>query len=806
MLNNYLKVALRIMINQRGFSWINIAGLTISMTCTLLLVLYIQDELSYDHYHRDANRVFRIASEGKLQGARFNTAETGPKLARGIQEQLPQIESVIRVANWPTFPVSYKGNSFTEPHLLLADSNFFSFFNFDLVQGNPREALREKGSIVISESAARRYFQLSTNQYQGIIGEKILLAQGYTARIAGVVKDPPPNSHFHFTLILSLSSWEELETMGWVQGKVKTYVRARENLSAEELDKLLERFVKNEIAQELKTTYSTDLMEFERKGNYVRLFAQPLLDIHLKSHLNNEIETNNDIQYIYLFAAVALFITVLACINFVNLSTARSASRAKEVGIRKTIGARNRKLVFQFLLESYLYTIIAVVLSIFLIWMSILPFNLIAEKHLSINDLLEPYFIGGILLFIFWVGLFAGSYPAFFLTYFSPAQILKGSLRSGVTSHKIRNVLVGFQFTISISLIIATAVVYQQLRYMQKRKIGFNSENVINLLHTANLKENALTFKAEILKQQSIRSASFANRIPPNVDWNGIFRYGPQRKEYLMAIYEMDADHLTTMNYQMVEGLFFTGSPSDTAMVIINETAARLLNINTLNGQELEVTNQGSQASKRKIRGIIKDFHFRSLKMQIGPLVVMPGRVPNWEMAIRMDGEQAGEALEQIEAVWHRYALGAPFEYSFIDSNYQSSYRNEERIGEVFLLFTILAILIASLGLFGLTIYTTEQRTKEIGIRKTLGANHRDVFMLIGKDFVVLVIVAFLVAAPLTWWGMEEWLKQYPYRIGVPIQTVLLSGALSMLITLFTISAQTLKAANTNPVKALRNE
>lgn len=795
------------MMNQRGFSLINIAGLTISMTCTLLLVLYIQDELSYDNFHPDANRIYRVASEGKLQGSAFNSAETGASLARAIQQQVQGAESVIRIANWPTFPVSYKGNSFTEPRLLLADSNLFSFFNFPLVHGNPAEALKGKANILVTESAAKRYFEVSSDQYDKVIGEQLLLAQGYQATVSGVIKDPPSNSHFHFTLILSLDSWEEVEQNGWLEGNVKTYVKMKEPVSTATLDQQLQTFVDNEIFRELKRIYGADYnLKLSRQGNYLKLYSQTLKDIHLKSQLNDEIEANSDIQYIYLFGAVALFITILACINFVNLSTARSASRAKEVGVRKTVGARNRTLILQFLTESYLYTLIAVALSILLIWLSILPFNLIADKNLSVRDLFQPYFLGAILIFIFSVGLFAGSYPAFFLTYFSPAQILKGSLRSGVTSHKIRNVLVGFQFLISIALIIATAIVHHQLHFVQKQQIGFNRDNIINLLHTANLKDRALEFKTELLKQPGVVSAGFSNRMPPNMDWEDIFRYGEPQKEYLMGVYEMDEDHLKTMGYKITKGNFFTGTPADTASIIINETAAQQLGITQVNGQIIESNYHANRNIKRKVVGIIQDFNFKSLKTAIEPMVVLPSTMPNWEMAIRIESASMGETLDQIEAVWQKYALGAPFEYTFVDDNYLTSYQNEERIGEVFLIFTVLAMVIASLGLFGLAAYTTEQRSKEIGIRKALGATHWQIFILIGKDFTRLVLLAFLVAAPLTWWAMNQWLQQYPYRIEIPTQTILLSGVLSLLITLVTISTQTIKAANTNPVDSLRNE
>jgi len=807
MIKNYVLTAMRIMARQRGFSLINVAGLSVGITCSLLLILYIEDELNYDRFHPDADRMYRIGFQGKLQGNEFNLAETGAPLSKTLQRDIPVIESTIRIANWPTFPVRYEDKTFTEPYLLLADSNFFSFFRFDLVSGNPNDVLRGKDKLVISESAAKRYFDYKGVGDHSPIGKKVTLAQGYVVEVSGIARNAPTNSHFHYTLILSADSWPELRTGRWTHPLVNTYIKLKPGRNIEEVERRFSELIDVNFSPELKEIYQADLSEMKAQDNYFSFFTQPIKDIHLKSNLSDEIEPTGSLQYIQLFAIIALFIIILACINFVNLSTARSASRAKEVGVRKTIGAGNSRLIFQFLFESYLYTIIAVLLSIGLIALCLMPFNLIVGKNLTVLSFFQPYFLGGIGLFILMVGLLSGSYPAFFLTYFSPAQILKGNLRTGVTSHRIRNILVVFQFFISLALIISTIVIYQQLRHIQKMETGFDKTNLITLLHTANLKENAGAFKKELLNQTGIEGAGFTNRMPPFLDWQSVFRIKGEEKDFLMTVYETDNDHLKAMGYSLAEGRFFDAAlPSDSLTILLNETAAKSLGITKVTDQILTSTYDSSPRVERKLIGIVKDFNFHSLKESVQPLVIVPGRQPNLEMVIRISGEDVPQVINHIKSLWEKYAPDAPFEYSFVEDNFKNAYDSEEKITEVFFTFTLIAILIASLGLLGLATYTAEQRSKEIGIRKVMGATVWGIIVLIAKDFTKVVIIAFAFASPLSWWAMDQWLEQYPYRIEIEWWVFGISCLIAFSVAFITVSSQALKAALSNPIKSLRNE
>ena len=804
MVKNYLKIALRFMMRQKGFSIINLSGLTIGITSTLLIILFIQDELRYDKFHHDSPRMYRLGFEGRLEGKDFNSAQTGTPVAKALQKEIPQVESVFRMASWATFPVRYKDKSFTEEKLLLADSNFFRFFDFPLIEGHRDTVLSDKGMLVITESAARRYFGYKGKGDRSPIGKSLMLAQGYPVKVSGIASDPPRNSHFHFTLILSLNSWDEANTGNWITGRVFTYFKLKPENDLAAVTSQFEFFIQKHVSRELEQLNHIGLDEFKARGNNLRFFAQPITGIHLKSQLHDEIETNSDVQYVYIFASVAILITLLACINFMNLSTARSASRAKEVGVRKAVGAQYGKLIIQFLLESYIYVVLAVLVSLFLVMVLLPLLNLVAHKDLRLKLLFEPPFIIGTILFTFVVGLLAGSYPAFYLTHFNPVEVLKGELRAKLRSYGIRNVLVVFQFVISTVLIIATLIVYLQLLYIQKANIGFDKGNVVNLLHTKNLGTNGKAFKKALLQHPEISSASYANRLPPNVEWQNVFRQADSVKEYFMAVYEMDADHLETMRYSMVKGRFFS-KPTDTTAVILNETAARKLGLENFEGKRL-VTNYDQDGRKREIIGIIKDFNFQSFREPVQPMAVVFGPEPNWEMAIRITKGDQAEKIALIKMFWDKYAQGAPFEYTYLDKNFEAKHAAEKRLGMLSALFAALVIFIACLGLFGLAAFTAELRTKEIGIRKVMGASVSEIVVMINKDFMKPVILANVIAWPIAAWIMYVWIQQFAYHISFPWWVFLVAGMISIAIAFVSITLQTRRAASGNPVRSLRNE
>ncbi len=807
MIRNYLTVALRFMARQKGFSFINIAGLTLGIATALLILLYVDDELSFDRFHRDPETIYRITREGNIQGKRIHSAYTGYPLAQGLVEHSPEVQSSVRLANWATHPMRYEDRAFTEPNLLLADSNFFKFFNFTLVEGNAEEVLKGEGKIVITESAARRYFDYQGAGDKTPLGKRMILAQGYHATISGIAKDPPRQSHFHFTFVLSLDSWDEVQKEGWTSGRVITYVKLKAGADASMLQSTLETFTTRFVGPELRAHRDLDINQLRTQGNNLAFGIQPLTAIHLSSDLYDEIEPNGSMKYVYLFISIAVFITFLACINFMNLSTARSASRAKEIGVRKSIGAPTARLVGQFLLESYVYIIIAVLFALFIIMVVVGPFNYFTGKDLDSHSFFSLRFLSGISIFVITVGLLAGAYPAFYLTRFSPIDVLKGRIRPKARKFSIRNVLVVFQFIISSCLIIATAIVYLQLNYMQDIQLGFDKSHLINLIHTANLRGNGEAFKDNLLTDESIVSASFCSRLPPNVNWQYRFRQENTRKDFIFNVYEVDYDHLETMKYSLTRGRFFSRDYlSDTASVVLNETAAKLLGITHVNGQRLYSEYGPPEGSVRKVIGIMKDFNFQSVRDSIQPIAIVLGKEPNWEMAIRIKAGQEQRAVNHIHSLWKKYAPDAPFEYSYLQENFEQKHATEKLIGMLFFLFTTLAILIACLGLFGLATFTTEQRTKEIGIRKVLGASVEKILFLLNKDFLKLVATANLIAWPVAAWLMTLWLGQFAYHIVIPWWIFPLTGALTCLIAFLSVSSRALSAAKGDPVNSLRDE
>jgi putative ABC transport system permease protein len=807
MLSNYFTIALRFMIRQKGFSLINISGLTLGIASSLLILLYVNDELSFDKFHADSDRIYRVILKGKLQGKRIESAYTAYALAEALKTESPSVNSVFRMANWATFPMRYESRIYTEPNLLLVDSNFFTFFDFKLLEGSPNTVLKGQQKLVLTESAARKYFDYKGPGDITPLGKTMILAQGYNAVVTGICADPPLQSHFHFSILLSLDSWVEAKEGGWTTGRVITYAKLKENEKIGTVHATLRKITEQYIDPELQAVRKLNLQQFRDLGNELRFDVQPLESIHLTSSLSDEVEQNGNINYIYIFVSIAVFITLLACINFMNLSTARSASRAKEIGVRKTVGAHNSRIIGQFLLESYFYIVVAVIIAMFIIMVAIGAFNHFTGKQLDSASFFSPSFRTGILLFVIVVGLLAGSYPAFYLSQFTPIEVLKGRVRNKLRSYGIRNVLVVFQFFISAGLIIATLVVYEQLRFTQSLELGFDKSNLVNLIHTRNLGANGIRFKKELTKQTGIAAASYSNRLPPNIDWQYIFRPMTSKKDFILNVYEVDYDHLKTMKYAMVKGRFFSKEfPSDSMAVILNETAANTLGLQNIHDAKLFTEFGHPKGTTREVIGIVKDFNFHSTKVPIEPIAMVLGSEPNWEMAIRLKKGEEDIGLDNVKKLWAKHAPEAPFEFTFLDRNFDAKLYTEKRIGILFLLFTVLAILIACLGLFGLATFTAEQRIKEIGIRKVLGASVQNIVLMLNRDFLRLVLVANLLAAPVAGWLMHRWLSQFAYHIPLPWWIFIVAAAITFLIAFISVSSRALRAAKGDPVNSLRDE
>lgn len=804
MIKNYLTIALRYIVRHKVFTLINVSGLTLGITCSLMIFLYIQDEIAYDRFHVDADRIHRLSMSGVLQGEPLRSSGTGYPIAPVMAAECPGIESFVRLVNWGTFPIRYEDRSFTEDYLLISDANFFNFFDFKLVTGHPDSVLSGPGKIVLSESAARRYFNYKGKDDISPLGKIMVLGQGFMAKVSGIAEDPPLQSHFHFTHILSLSSWED-HSSSWLDAIVHSYIKCRKETNLATLQEKLDSIFNENVDRELKAVTEIGMDQFTEQGNEVNLTLQPLTDIHLHSDFADEIEKPGDVRNLYTFATIAIFIIALACINFMNLFTARSAGRYKEIGVRKAAGAQNFRLIAQFMMESYLYVAVAMVISLFLVIVLLGPFNYFTGKQLTMASMSTPVFIIGTIVFIGVIGLLAGSYPSFYLTRFSPAETLRGKLRASLRSYGIRNALVVFQFFISTSLIVATVVVHNQAAYLSRIDVGFDESGIVNLLHTKNLGDNGAAFKEKLLENPGVVSASYASRLPPNVDWQALMRPEGTTTDFLVNVYEVDHDHFETMGYTLVRGRNFSRKLSrDSLAIILNETAARSLNID---GVESVVTYNEAQTPRfRNIIGIVRDFNFQSLRDSIKPIAFMLGDEPGWEMAIRLTPGDREEKIETIRSIFSDHAGGAPFEYSLVEDNFTKMRTSEKEMGILFTLLTFIAIFIACFGLLGLSAFTVEQRTKEIGIRKVLGANVRHIMTLLNKDFLKLVLIANVLAWPASWWFMQQWLNQFAYRVSIEWWVFLVAGLLTVTIAVLSVSLQAIGAATGKPVDSLRND
>lgn len=809
MIRNYLTTAFRILMRQKSYSAINILGLTLGITSTLLLMLYITDELSYDKFHPDAGRTYRAIFKAKLQDREIATVYTGIPMADALLKDVPAVESTLRIAKWNTIPVRYEDKTFTERNFLLSDSNFFEFYAYKLLVGNPKTVLDGPNKIVITESTARKYFGYTGPGDLSPIGKTFAIgSQGETkAEVTGIAADVPHNTHLKFDFLLSITSSQMLDYPMWLNSAVVTYFKIHPEGKIESVNDKYDYFIESYVAKEIQQFLKMDLQQFTNSGSMVGFDSQPLLDIHLRSQFTDELEPNGNLEYLYLIGTIAGMIILLACINFMNLSTARAANRAKEVGIRKTVGAFRSRLVGQFMVESYLYTVVAVVLGLVLVSLALDPFNIITTKNITVNSILNPTFIIGLVLFTAVVGLIAGSYPAFYLTAFKPAEVLKGKVRGGMKSSGIRNGLVVFQFFISISLIIATLIVFQQLKHVQKQNLGFNKDNILCMMHTMNLTKNSAAFKNELLQHPEITGVTYSNRMPPNIDWNSTFRIVDSGEEHLLTVYTVDYDLIKTMGYEVVAGRFFSRDfPADSSRILINETALRQFGWDSFEGKKIMSRFNTMEEREVEVIGVLKDFNFESLKSNIRPMIIFLGGEPNFEMGVRFASGDVQKNLALVESIWKKYAPDAPFEYSFLDENFDATFRAEQRMGQLFVIFTSLAILIASLGLLGLAAFSAEQRTKEIGIRKVMGATVPNLIFLMTKDFSRLVIFSFIIAAPVAWWALDKFLQRYPYHIDFPWWVLILAGTIALLFAVIIVSTQAMRAATANPSQSLRSE
>ena len=807
MFENYFKTAWRSLRKNKTFTILNIIGLSIGVACSLLIALYVLDELSYDRFNSQADHIYRLDEQVKFGDFNYNGTQVPAIMGPTFAKDFNQIEQYTRFQSSPGVVIRKGSENIREDRVVYADSSLFDVFTFNMIAGNKKTALKEPHSLVITESAALKYFNSLD-----ILGKTVLVDGTTNYKITGVIKDIPRQSHFNFDLFIPISELDSRLNPSWLNNNFQTYLLLKPGTDIRKFEKQLNKAFEQYLSPQFKTDLNTSADDFKKAGNYIKCSLMPLLDIHLYSHLADELGINGSIQDVYIFSAIAIFILLIACINFMNLSTAYSANRAKEVGVRKVLGGLKNNLITQFLTESFVACFLSFVIAIVIVSLLLPLFNHLANKQINVFILLSPSIVLGILLLLILVSLISGSYPAFFLSSFQPIKVLKGSLSTGFKGSALRNTLVVLQFTISIILMIGTLVIYNQLQYIRNKDLGFNKEQVLLLQNTYALNNNTKAFTDELLRMTGVKNVTSSGFLPVTGarNSNGFVTSSPYdgKNFTLMQTWAVDERYLPTFQIQLKTGRNFSPQyPTDSFAIIINETAAKLFGgVDPVNKKLYEIVDLSTgKLTAYNIIGVIKDFNFNSLRDQVVPLVLNLQQ-NNSGMAVRINSRDIPGLLNEIKGRWKSMVTSQPFSYSFLDEEFNKQYSADQRTGKIFLVFSILAILIACLGLFGLVTFAAEQRVKEIGIRKVLGARITNIFELLSKDFIKLIVLSICIASPVAWWAMSKWLQDFAYRISIRWWIFASVGAVCLLIALVTISFQAIKAAVANPVTSLRSE
>ncbi len=802
MIRNFFKIAFRNIIKQKLFSSINILGLSIGIASSLFVVLYVIDELSYDQFHTDIELMYRMDLEGRISGQEIVTANSCPPLGSAMVNEIPEIESYLRMQNMNEIIVKKEGETFIEEKgVIAADSNFFDFFDFELLEGDKNTVLTEPNTVVITTKTAIKYFGT-----QPAIGQQLSFFNSNTNfRVTGIAANPPSNSHFHFSMILSSTGMERFESQIWLNNGYQTYVKTHQPVDISLVNSKIAVLTKKHVGPQIEQFMGRTFDEFIEQGNSYGYFLRPVKDIHLYSDVEDEMEAGGDIKYVYIFMAIGIFIILIASINFMNLSTAKSASRAKEVGLRKTFGSFRSQLINQFLIESLIFSVMSGLIALVLVYLLLPSFNDFAGKAIPSSTLFSINMMAILFGLSLFVGLIAGSYPAFYLTAFSPSEVLKGKVRSGAKSGKLRGLLVVAQFSISIVLIICTIIVYQQLRYTQNINLGFDRENVIIVQNTSRLESDRKVFKDKLMSLSSVSAASYTNSVIPGVNNTTVFKTPGSEIDHLMGTYLADYEHLQALGLSLASGRNFSREyASDSLAILVNEATVKEMDWENPIGEQLESFTNNVQIYT--VVGVIKDFNFESLHNKVRPLVLRFLKESN-NMVVRFEkGMPANQAVALVKAEWQDIASNELFQYGFLDENFDALYRSEQKLGKIFYLFTSIAIFIACLGLFGLAAFIAEQRTKEIGIRKALGASVSNISALLSKEFIKYVGFAVLIAIYPAYYIMSGWLESFAYRISIGPAVFIISGVIALAIALLTVSYQAIKAARVNPVESLKYE
>ena len=788
MFKNYIKTAFRSLLKNNGFTFINVLGLALGLATCLLIVFYVVDELSYDRFNAKYERIYRVNTDLKAGSNETSFAITAPPVADALVKEFPEVERSMRIGQGVNIRFKKGNEVIDEKNAFYCSSGIFGIFTLPMLQGDPKTALTEPHTIIVTQTIALKYFN-TTNA----VGKTLFLVTDSTNyKVTGVIQNMPTQSHFSADLFIAMGPNHD---NSWAHFNTSTYILLKQGADREKLESKFAGLVRRN-----ETTPSFDYNKFEANGNYIRLNLTPLKDIHLHSNRQRELGINGNVQYIYIFSAIAVFILILACINFMNLSTARSANRAREVGVRKVLGSSRKYLIAQFLSESIMVTLAATLIAVLAAW-AILPlFNQVSGKSLTITAHTFTWLLPTMLIIILVVGVLAGSYPAFFLSAFKPIHVLKGKLATGFKGSFLRSFLVVFQFSISIFLIIGTLVIYNQLTYIRNKDLGFNRSQVLIIKNVNSVDPKIL--KHELKQLPGIMNATLTHYLPTsNLSALNYVSSGPS-KNIETQFWPVDADYISTMGMKLIQGRNFNEQfLSDSSSVIINETMAKMIGYK--GGTDGKITDMNKDY---KVIGVVKDFNFNSLRDNITPVMLV--MKDDWmaSLSVRLNTANLPALMQQVQNKWKALQPNLRFEYSFMDEDFNALYNNEQRMSKIFIVFTTLAIVIACLGLFGLAAYAAEQRNREISIRKVLGAEVTTIVAMLSKDFIKLVFISIIIATPLAWLIMQKWLEGFAYRQNFQWWVIAVTGLGALVMAFITVSYQSIRAALVNPVDSLRSE
>jgi len=796
-------------LRNKIFSVINMVGLATGLACFLLISLYVLDELNFDRFYDHSDRIYRINADIRFGGSNLHMPFTSDMMGQVLKKDYPQVEEYARLYNSNGSKLIKKGNEYIdEPNVTHADSTFFRIFHVTALAGDPTTALNEPNTVVVTETAARKYFGTTD-----VLG-KILETQDRKKtlyKITGVIRDIPYNSHFRFDCYFSMKNVDYNWGM-FLSHNFHTYLLLRPGTDYKAFEKNFTQYIDKYCLPEAKQFMQINSMDdFRKAGNMLEYSLIPVRNIHLYSNRPYEFRASGNIQYVYIFSAVAVLILLIACINFMNLTTARSANRAREVGIRKVLGTERKDLIMQFLTESTLMALLSLVIAVALARLALPLFNRVSDKSMTMASFFSPLILPLLIALPLLVGFLAGSYPAFFLSAFQPIEVLKGKLKLGSRSGGLRSLLVVFQFATSIILIIGTIVIYKQLNFIQNKDLGYKKEQVLIIDGLRGLGDNAKAFKNKVTGLSGVEGGTLSSFLPVTESSRSDQSFSKEavmdsKNGIDMQTWYIDYDYLKIMGMQMARGRNFSKDfGGDSTGVIINETTASFLGYPDPVGKKIYTFGDSNKMVSYDIIGVVKNFNFESLHQNIGPLSFFLGKRADLA-SFKVNTSNIKNLVSQVEQVWKTMAPGMPFSYRFLDESFNKMYSAEQRVGQIAMMFAVLAILIACLGLFGLVTFIAEQRTKEIGIRKVLGASVGGIVGLLSKDFVKLVAISFVIGGPIAWWAMHSWLSDFAYRINLEWWIFLAAALLSMAIALITVSFQAIRAALNNPVNSLRTE